>query len=171
VSSWKIIFATLIIFATGLVVGGLVVNKTGVATPSAAKSGGGPNANNGQFRVQSLQALQRRMDRELGLTPDQDDQIKKIIASSQERVGDLWKPVSQAVGKETQDACDQIRAVLTPEQQAKFDALPRGGRGPDFGERGERGWRRGPGGPTNHFPTNRFPTNFQRDRGSAPAAQ
>ncbi len=174
-STWKVIFATLVIFATGLVIGGLVVDRAGVTAPAVTKAG--PNGNNGQFRLQSLQSLQRRMDRELGLTPEQDDQIKKIIAASQEHVGEVWKPVADAVAKETQDACDQIRAVLTPEQRAKFDSLPRGGRG-DFGERGERGWHRGPGGPggpTNHFQTNRmtnrFPPNFQRDRGSAPTSQ
>lgn len=170
-SSWKIIFATLIIFATGLVVGGLLVDKTGVATPSITRSGNQPTERGGPFRPQSsLQLLLYRMDHELALTPEQHDQIQTIIQASQKRADELWKPVAQAVNKETQDACDQIRVVLTPEQRAKFDALPRGGRGPEFGERG--GWRRGPIGPPGSFPSNRFPTNFRFDRdSSAPTKQ
>lgn len=155
-NTWKVIFATLVIFATGVVVGGLVVNKAVVANPAASKPSGPLGNNPGQFR---LQALQRRMDRELALRPDQDDQIHKIIAASQDQIGNLWKPVAQAVSKETQDTCDQIRAVLTPDQQAKFDAFSKT-HPPDFGERGERGERHRPpgfpGGPSNRFPTNSF---------------
>ena len=152
-NTWKVIFATLVIFVTGVVVGGLVVNKTAVTSPTASKPSGPGGGNPGQFR---LQMLQRRMDRELALTPDQDDQIHKIIAASQDRVGTLWKPVAQEVSKETQDTCDQIRAVLTPDQQAKFDAFSKT-HPPEFGERGERHRPSGfPGGPSNHFPTN-FP--------------
>ncbi len=142
-SVWKVILATLVIFAAGFLVGGLVVNKTTPTAPAAAKPGGTLSGNPGQFR---LQALQHRMDRELNLTPEQDAQIHQIIADSQERVGTVWKPVAQQIGKETQDACDQIRDVLTDEQKAKFDALSK--ERPD-----ERGWHR-PGGATNHFFTN-----------------
>ena len=157
-SAWKVIFATLVIFAAGLVVGGLVVHEIGVVNPAATRTAPPLNANPSQFR---LQLLLHRMDRELALTPDQDSQIRKIIASSQDRTTRLWKPVVVEMDKQTQDTCEQIRAVLTPEQQAKFDAFPKM-RPPDFGERGERGergWRRGPpggfpGGPSNHFPTN-----------------
>ena len=154
-SSWKVIFATLVIFAAGLVVGGLVVNKTGGTAPATPRPPGAPSGTPTQFRLQSLLG---RMHRELALTPDQETQIRNIIYASQERASELWKPVAQEMGKETQDACEQIRSVLTPEQQVKFDNLPKSRPGP--GERGERGgerggpWRRGPGGPTNRFPTN-----------------
>ena len=92
--------------------------------------------------------------------------LHKIIAASQERVGNLWNPVAKEVNRETQDTCDQICNVLTPEQQAKFDAFsktppPGFGQRGDHGERGDRGeWHRPPGfpgGPSNHFPTNFFP--------------
>lgn len=97
------------------------------------------------------------MDRELALTPDQDAQIKKIISGSQERTREMWKPVSEEMSKESASTCQQIRELLTPDQQAKFDILSvsRGERGDhgDRGDRGDHGKRHGPhdsdGGPTN----------------------
>jgi len=170
VSTWKVILATLVIFATGLVVGGLVINRMKDQNVELANPSPRPqrlaDANPGQMRLQSLL---HRMDRELALTPDQNSQIHSIISESQQRTGDLWKPVAQLVNKETQDACEKIRAVLTPAQQAKFDAFATN-RPPDFGERGERGWRRPPGqfqgGPSNRYfnntngPRRGFESNF-----------
>lgn len=150
-SLWKVIFATLVIFAAGFVVGGLVVRKTAIPSSAVSKPSGPNLRSPGQF---GLQALQRRMDRELNLTPDQDEQIHQIIVASQERLGNLWKPVSEAMGTETQDTCDQIRAVLTPEQQAKFDEFSKKRPGGDFGDRGWHHPPGFPGGMTNHFFTN-----------------
>ena len=133
-SAWKVILATLVIFATGIVVGGLLVNKAGVASPSASQPARPPGMNPGQF---GLQSLLHRMDRELALTSDQHEQIQKIIAASQDRTGELWKPVSQELSKETTAACEQIRGVLTPEQQTKFDEMLA-----RMKERGEHGPRK-----------------------------
>jgi Spy/CpxP family protein refolding chaperone len=79
------------------------------------------------------------MDRELALTPEQDAQIKKIISASQEHSRELWKPVAQKMKAETVSACQQIREVLTPEQQAKFDVLSKSRS--ERGEHGDRGDR------------------------------
>ncbi len=133
--AWKVIFATLVIFCAGLVVGGLVVRKISTVPPAT----NGPSGNPGQYHLQSLL---KRMDRELALTPEQDAQIKKIISTSQERTRELWKPVAQKLNTETVSACEQIREVLTPDQQAKFDVISksraeRGNRG-DHGDRGDR---------------------------------
>jgi hypothetical protein len=160
VSTWKIILATLVIFATGLVVGGLVVNRMSNRNSDLVSPGSRPaglqTANPGQMR---LQTLLRRMDRELALTPEQHEKVQSIISVSQQRTSDFWKPVAQQMNKETQDACEEIRGVLTPEQQSKFDAFPKT-RPTDFGERGERGgWGRGRG-PFSGEPSNHFFNNF-----------
>lgn len=125
--AWKVILATVVIFCAGLVVGGLVVKQMTVPAPA-------PMSRPGQTR---LQTLLRRMDRELALTADQHAQIEKIVSSSQEKTRDLWKPVSLEVNKQTTSACAQIRDLLTPEQQAKFDTLSKT-RAPR-GEHGDRG--------------------------------
>lgn len=152
-NNWRVILATLVIFAAGVVVGGLAVKKSGAIAATTAKTAAAPGGNPGAFRLQSLL---HRMDRELALTPDQHAQIEKIIATSQTHTRDLWTPVAQQMKDETQKACDQIRDVLTPDQQTKFDALSKGPPPGEFGERGERGRRRGgpggPGGPFSNFP-------------------
>jgi Spy/CpxP family protein refolding chaperone len=72
-----------------------------------------------------------RLEQAVGsLTADQKDKIKAIYAKSaadmqaipQEERREKMGPIMQAAQKE-------IRAVLTAEQQAKFDAMPQGGRG------------------------------------------
>lgn len=108
--------AVLVIFCAGLVVGGLVEKRIAVTAPPAPVA----NSRPGQTR---LQTLLRRMDRELALTADQHAQIEKIISTSQEHTRELYKPVALEMSKQTASACEQIREVLTPEQQAKFDTL------------------------------------------------
>lgn len=112
--AWKVICATLVIFCAGFVAGGLVVKQ--LSAPSAP-----PTVTwTGQTR---LQTLLRRMDRELALTPEQHDQVEKIISASQEKMREVSKPVSAEIRKQTTSACAQIRAVLNPDQQVKFDSL------------------------------------------------
>jgi Spy/CpxP family protein refolding chaperone len=118
VKAWKVILAILVIFCAGLVVGGLVEKRIAATAPPAPVA----NSRPGQTRLQSLL---RRMDRELALTADQHAQIEKIISTSQEHTRELYKPVALEMNKQTASACEQIREVLTPDQQAKFDTLSR----------------------------------------------
>jgi Spy/CpxP family protein refolding chaperone len=130
VKAWKVILATLVIFCAGLVVGGLVEKRIAAAAPPAPVSG----SRAGQTRLTSLL---RRMDRELALTPDQHAQIEKIVSACQERTRELYKPVALEMSRQTATACQQIRALLTPDQQAQFDTLSKT-RG-EHGDRGDRG--------------------------------
>lgn len=81
------------------------------------------------------------MTKNLGLTADQQQQVAAILKAQAEQGKALRDDTSlskeqrrekmQAQGKATRE---KIRALLTPEQQAKLDAMPQRG-------------RRGPGGP------------------------
>jgi Spy/CpxP family protein refolding chaperone len=138
VKAWKVILATLAIFCAGLVVGGLVEKRiAATATPALVST-----PRSGQTRLQSLL---RRMDRELALTADQHAQIEKIISGSQEHTRELYKPVALEMSKQTASACEQIREVLTPEQQTKFDTLSK-----TRAERGGHGDRDGRGDHDDH---------------------
>jgi Spy/CpxP family protein refolding chaperone len=144
VKIWKVILATLVIFGAGIVVGGLLGQRTAPVNAPSARAFNPQNQNPGQFR---LQQLLRRLERELALTAEQDQHIKKIIATSQERTKEMMKPVTLEVGHETTRVCDAIRDELTPEQKVKFDTIFK-----EHSEHGERGGRRRPpGGPTNSF--------------------
>ncbi|HEX4645442.1 MAG TPA: hypothetical protein VH598_07510 [Verrucomicrobiae bacterium] len=120
---WKVILATLVIFGTGVITGGLLVThaynntKPNRPSPPAARV---PAVTPWQVRLQNLL---HRMDAQLYLTPEQRAQIEQIISDSQERTKALWKPIAPQMGREMQHVRDEIRDALTPEQRKKFDDL------------------------------------------------
>jgi len=122
VNAWKVIVATLVIFATGMVAGNLLGRRTSHMDSAAARQSDSKSANPSQLR---LWELLHRMDRELSLTPEQHENIEKIIAGSQERTQKLWSPIAQEMRKETQSVCEEIREQLTPDQRKKFDNFAR----------------------------------------------
>jgi Spy/CpxP family protein refolding chaperone len=124
VNSWKVILATMVIFGTGVVTGGLLVrhvdhgwdrrpqHATGAvraAQPSAA----------GVMRIEFL----RRVERELDLTPAQREPIDKVLQEGQERMKKLMETVEPRRREEFKKTMDEFRAVLTLEQQKRFDDL------------------------------------------------
>lgn len=65
--------------------------------------------------------LIERMDRDLNLTPAQHQQIREIMRDKRSKVEQLRREFRQQRRQLFLQAHDQIRAVLTPEQQEKFD--------------------------------------------------
>jgi Spy/CpxP family protein refolding chaperone len=121
VNTWKVIFATVVIFGAGVLTGGLLV-KYSVQTPSRPQHS---QAN----RVQPISAggirieFLRRVERDLNLSPDQKEQIDKIFSASQERSKKLMEPIQPRIREELQQTREQFRAVLNPEQKLRFDEL------------------------------------------------
>jgi Spy/CpxP family protein refolding chaperone len=69
------------------------------------------------------QRLMKKFSRELNLSDEQARQVDQIFRASREKMKALHDdafPKFEALRKETQTA---IRALLTPDQQAKFDAM------------------------------------------------
>jgi hypothetical protein len=138
---WKVIFATLVIFAAGALTGGVLVmnayrvfrkdNPVPVAAapaqPVAASQA--QSATPWQARMQSLL---RRMDGELDLTPQQHAQMEKIISTGQEQTRNLWQPITPRMNQEYQHVRQEMRGMLNPEQRRKFDGFSHPGRG-NFG--------------------------------------
>jgi Spy/CpxP family protein refolding chaperone len=121
VNSWKVILATMVIFGTGVVTGGLLVHYSErVRTPrpprvpAMNRPAQLPNA--GVVRLDFL----RRAGRELQLTPEQRERLDKIIKESQERTRKVMSPYLR---EELQRTRTEFREVLTPEQRPKFDEL------------------------------------------------
>jgi len=65
----------------------------------------------------------RRAQRELDLTPEQREQIDKLLKDSQERTRKIMEPIAPEFHAELQRAKEEFRAVLTPDQQKRFDDL------------------------------------------------
>jgi Spy/CpxP family protein refolding chaperone len=120
VNAWKPILAALVIFAAGVVTGGLTVT---LRQPQQKGS------KNSQVRIKQpalmpregqLRELSRRMQSELELRPEQWERIETIIRESQERMKKLREEVGQKITEEFRGMRQKIRGELTPEQRKKF---------------------------------------------------
>jgi Spy/CpxP family protein refolding chaperone len=120
VNAWKHILAVLVIFAAGVVTGGLTVTlrqpqqKGSKTSPARIKQ---PVT---MPREGQLRELSRRMQSELELTPEQWERIETIIRESQERMKKLRDEVGRKITEEFREMRQKIRGELTPEQRKKF---------------------------------------------------
>ena len=134
----KIVFATVVIFAAGVVTGGLLVNH---ANRSKLQRGNKTAATKSNWQPAPREVVQRdqrelrpmleqqRMEfilhvhKELQLTSEQRERIEKIVREGQERSKALWDKAAPELRKNTQEVREQIRAELKPEQRKKFEQL------------------------------------------------
>lgn len=89
--------------------------------------------NPAQFR----QVLLDRLTRELDLTPDQRQQVEAILGQTGQEFARLREEFGPRVRDIRARSREKIRAILSPEQQAKFEALEK-----EWERRAER-WRGG----------------------------
>jgi hypothetical protein len=113
VKVWKVILATIVIFAAGAFAGGIFV-KTLSPPPRVVPP---------LPRTLGQQGFQERLKKELQLSAEQTNRIDKIFAESNERMKLLWGLIGPEVQKELQEVRNNIRAELTPEQREKFELL------------------------------------------------
>jgi hypothetical protein len=120
VNNWKAILATMLIFGTGVVTGGLLVNFSlhSRVRNQPGKTVAAP-ALPGAIRIEFL----KRVERELELRPQQREQIDKILAASQERNRRLMQPLMPQFRAEYESTSREIRAALDPAQAERFDEL------------------------------------------------
>lgn len=113
----------MVIFGTGVVTGGLLVKYASVGrVPHPHVSALGRTAqpiSAGGMRLEFL----RRAERELNLTAEQRERIDKLISASQERTKKILEPITPKLREDMKQTKAEFRAVLTPEQQQRFDEL------------------------------------------------
>jgi Spy/CpxP family protein refolding chaperone len=124
VNNWKLILATMVIFGSGVVTGGLLVGHVQHGRdrrPQHAANAVRPAqpSTPGVMRFEFL----RRMERELDLTPQQREPIDRILKEGQERMRKFMETVEPRRREELKRTIEEFRAVLTPEQQKRFDDL------------------------------------------------
>src|SRR5258706_5466393 len=113
----------MVIFGTGVVTGGLMVKYSSAGRgPHPHGSGPGRPAQPVSASGMKFEFL-RRAERELNLTPEQRERIDKIISSSQERTKKIMEPVTPKIREDMKQTNEEVRSVLTPEQQHHFDEL------------------------------------------------
>jgi Spy/CpxP family protein refolding chaperone len=120
VNTWKVILATLVIFAAGFFTGGTLLHKFGAGVRvTPAEASGDPPFLPWEVKEEYV----RRMTRELELTGQQKETISQVVLESQQRIKILFELVGPEMREEMKQVRDSISAVLTPEQRVKFEEL------------------------------------------------
>jgi hypothetical protein len=135
VNTWKVILATLVILGTGVITGGLLVGYSDRAwrrpPPEPALTEGPPSTaaapdagaarENRQPRLLPpplRKDFVERLDRELNLSAEQREEIRRVVTEGQQRTRELWRLEWIATRQ-------KIRAQLTPGQRIRFEQLLR----------------------------------------------
>jgi Spy/CpxP family protein refolding chaperone len=142
-SALKVVLALL---ALGLIAGASIASAQDQTPPPQGQKGPGGGGRGGRGMISPEERL-KQIDEAVKLTDDQKGKITPILKAQQEKMTALRADQAmsredrmakmQEIGKATNDA---IKAILTAEQQPKFDAMPQPGRG------GPGGGKGGPGG-------------------------
>jgi Spy/CpxP family protein refolding chaperone len=147
---WKPILAVLVIFAAGVVTGGLTLDlkrPPWKQTAGQRQEAGHRPYVSGRWDNQ-LRDILRRMEEKLNLTPDQRSRVTGIIRETQGRMKALWEDIAPKTREEMKQMRERIRAELSPEQRKKFEEI--------FKQRAERSHPR-PAGAEDR--TNKPPAN------------
>lgn len=145
-SPWKPILAALVIFATGVITGGLLVSHADHVSQKGRRpaprevnrpaANPGPVANPRDPQARPLPApfqnrvprviseeFIRKLDTEMELTSGQRTRVREIIAEGQARNKESWDRIAPELRREMVETQKRIREILTPEQRAKFEEL------------------------------------------------
>ncbi|GBC77072.1 hypothetical protein HRbin08_00541 [bacterium HR08] len=116
--SWRARLTVLGVFALGVALGALAMEfyQQGVRGRSPTGPPRGESA-----RERHLQYLIK----ELGLTPEQTEQVRRILDETRQEFLQLRNEMRPRFEDIRRRSRERLRAVLTPEQQAKFDELMR----------------------------------------------
>jgi Spy/CpxP family protein refolding chaperone len=108
------------VFVIGFAAGALSLNLYQQLTSSPNK--GGPRG--------GAEFLIKRMNEEVGLASDQQDQIKKILDETSDKYRELRKEMDPAIknfeprfNAVREESRNRIRALLTPEQLPKYEEM------------------------------------------------
>ena len=116
------------IIAAGLVVAALPAARAADETqPTPPPPGGGPR---GEWREHRQEMMGKEMTEKLGLSQDQQDKVKAIREKNQADIKAVRDDASltedqkrEKIRELRMNSMKDIRAVLTPDQQAKMDQM------------------------------------------------
>jgi Spy/CpxP family protein refolding chaperone len=115
---WFSLFV-LVVFCVGMAGGMLIGRRMAPPPPPAGMFPGEPGP--GRGRGPGPGPLIDRLDREVQLTPEQRTRVQAIFDARRGRLEEVQREVIARAEEERRALQDEIRKVLTPEQQARFD--------------------------------------------------
>lgn len=141
-NDWRIVVAALVIFASGVITGGVTVRLSHSAVsrppqmpPASTVAGEAPKPgaprlgvamNNQLARHETqLRDLMQRMNRRLDLSAQQRGRIEDLVAETQHRLQQWFRDLNPRTREELRGLHDRIRAELTTEQRVEYDRLTR----------------------------------------------
>ena len=133
-SPWKVILATMVIFACGVITGAMVTRTVSIKTedhPVATTNAAPTRMAAGPVWQMQRAEFFKRLDKELDLSVEQHDQIGKILKASQERTQPIWVQIAPQMNAELKRVREEIRGALTPEQRKKFVEMMKPKRNPN----------------------------------------
>lgn len=127
---WKVILAALVIFAAGVITGGVTVNlQTKVAGPTPVAPPRQPfnNRPNPAWTPERVDMQHRqllhRLEERLDLTPEQHGRIEAMVRESRQRLTTMAQETSTHIRGELDQLRGNIRRELTPGQQRTFEEV------------------------------------------------
>ncbi|MGV3773026.1 MAG: hypothetical protein ACO1QB_09000 [Verrucomicrobiales bacterium] len=116
---FKIILAAMVIFAAGVVTGGMVSKKQKPLLQADARPASPQTPSNVGWSKERKAEYIQRLDRALALTAEQKNQIEAILDDSNEKMREHWTAIEPRIKEEYRAARKQVSEVLTPEQRKK----------------------------------------------------
>ena len=89
---------------------------------SAQEGGHGPGHRKMMFHGGPKMALEH-LTKDLDLTPQQQQQVQPIVEQAKPQIRAIHEEAMQKTRAVMEQCAGQIRPLLTPQQQAKFDAI------------------------------------------------
>lgn len=102
--------AAVVIFAAGVITGGLLVNQT---RPHAISPGGVPF-------LGRVEAISRAVN-QLNLSPDQKRRVTEILRNGREQIADCFMILEPDIQQVFRDMRRQVQAELSPAQRSEFE--------------------------------------------------
>ena len=110
-ANWKAAIGVLLVFILGLIAGALITTAFFKHRATQLFQRGAPAL---------VEVLERRMTRNLGLTPDQKTRVHQYLMENLEERRKLQAPLQPAVQQLNRATVEKIAGVLRPDQAAKF---------------------------------------------------
>jgi Spy/CpxP family protein refolding chaperone len=114
---WKASLMVLLVFVIGFATGALTANLMPVASEKP------PSRE--ERRPRGPEGYMQHLAKELGLTPEQGEAIRQIVAETSKEYGRLRQELDPRFQDIRSRSRDRIRAVLSPEQRSKYEELVR----------------------------------------------